>query len=55
MSKKLVAYFSASGVTASLAKELAKKAEADLYEIKPRVKYTEEDLNWRNLKSRSSV
>ena len=55
MSKKLVAYFSAGGVTASLAKELAKKAEADLYEIRPRVKYTEEDLNWRNLKSRSSV
>ena len=55
MSKKLVAYFSASGNTASLAKELAEAAGADLYEIKPAVPYTSEDLNWQNKQSRSSV
>jgi len=55
MSKKLVAYFSASGVTAALAKTLAKAAGADLYEIKPKVLYTKADLNWNNKQSRSSV
>lgn len=55
MSKKLVAYFSASGNTASLAKKLAEAAGADLYEIKPAVPYTSEDLNWQNKQSRSSV
>ena len=55
MSKKLVAYFSASGVTASVAKELAKAADADLYEIKPEVPYTKADLDWQNAESRSSV
>ena len=55
MSKKLVAYFSASGVTASVAKELAKAADADLYEIKPEVPYTKADLDWQNPESRSSV
>ena len=43
MSKKLVAYFSASGVTADTAKTLAKAAEADLYEIKPETPYTKKD------------
>jgi flavodoxin len=45
MSKKLVAYFSASGVTAKLAKNLAEAAGADLYEIKPAVPYTNANLN----------
>ena len=53
--KKLVAYFSASGVTAKIAEKLAKSAVADLYEIKPAVKYTKADLNWMDKKSRSSV
>ena len=55
MSKKLVAFFSASGNTAALAEKLAKAAGADLYEIKPAVSYTREDLNWQNKQSRSSV
>ena len=55
MSKKLVAYFSASGNTAKLAKKLAEAAGADLYEIKPAVPYTNADLNWQNKQSRSSV
>lgn len=53
--KKLVAYFSASGVTKKAAKCLAKAANADIYEIKPAVPYTQADLNWMDKKSRSSV
>ncbi len=55
MSKKLVAYFSASGTTAEAAKTLAEAAGADLYEIKPQTAYTRADLDWTNKKSRSSV
>ncbi len=55
MGKTLVAYFSASGTTARVAKELAQAADADLYEIKPAVPYTKDDLNWMDKKSRSSV
>ena len=55
MAKKLVAYFSASGVTAKLAKALAEAAGADLFEIQPAVPYTSADLDWMNKKSRSSV
>lgn len=55
MSKALVAYFSASGVTAKLAKTLAAAIGADLHEIQPKVPYTEADLNWHDKKSRSSV
>lgn len=55
MSKQLVAYFSASGVTALAAKKLAEAAKADLYEIRPEIPYTKDDLNWMNKKSRSSV
>ena len=55
MSKKLVAYFSASGRTAKVAGKLASELGADLYEIRPEVKYTKADLNWMNKKSRSSV
>lgn len=55
MSKVLVAYFSASGVTAKLAERLAKAIGADLHEIQPEVPYTEADLNWMDKNSRSSV
>lgn len=55
MSKKLVAYFSASGVTKSAAERLAKAAGADLFEIKPEQPYSKADLDWTNKKSRSSV
>ncbi len=55
MGKTLVAYFSASGTTAHVAKELAQAAGADLYEIKPAVPYTKDDLNWMDKKSRSSM
>lgn len=54
MSRKLVAYFSASGVTAAVAKTLAEAAGADLYEIRPQVPYTRADLDWTDKKSRSS-
>ena len=53
--KRLVAFFSASGVTAQVAGRLAQGAGADLYEIKPVKKYTSADLNWQDSKSRSSV
>ncbi len=55
MSKKLVAYFSASGSTERLAKTLASAAKADLYEIRPAVPYTDDDLNYMNNRSRTSV
>ena len=55
MSKNLVAYFSASGTTAGVAKNLAKAIGADLYEILPAVPYTTADLNWNDKKSRSSL
>lgn len=55
MSKKLVAYFSASGVTAKVANALAEAGSAYIYEIKPKIPYTREDLDWMNKKSRSSV
>lgn len=54
MSKKLVAYFSASGVTGNVASVLADAAEADLYEIKPEVPYKKDDLNWMNPLARST-
>lgn len=55
MSKKLVAYFSASGTTKKAAEHLAKAASADLFEIKPAVPYSRADLDWTNKKSRSSI
>ena len=55
MSKKLVAYFSASGVTAKVADMLADAVGADIHEIRPKVPYTKADLNWMNKKSRSSI
>ncbi len=56
MSKKiLVAYFSASGTTKKAAILLAKAANADLFEIEPKIPYTSADLNWMNKKSRSTL
>ena len=55
MSKTLVAYFSASGVTARAAKEIADAVGADLYEIAPAQLYAAEDLDWTDKKSRSTV
>lgn len=55
MSKSLVAFFSASGVTRNTAEKLAKEIGADLFEIHPEVPYTDADLDWRNSESRSSV
>ena len=53
--KKLVAYFSASGTTKRVAQRLAKVADADLFEIVPKVPYTDADLNWMDKKSRTSI
>lgn len=55
MAQTVVAYFSASGVTARKAAEIAEATGADLYEIRPASPYTSADLNWQNKKSRSSV
>ncbi len=54
MSKSLVAYFSASGVTAKAAAKVAKAAGADLFQIVPAKAYTSADLNWNDRGSRSS-
>ncbi len=55
MSKALVAYFSASGVTKKLAENLGEAISADLFEIVPEQMYTKADLNWQDQNSRSSV
>ena len=55
MSKQLVAYFSASGVTAKVAKTLAEAIGADVFEIVPKTPYTKADLNWMDKKSRSTI
>ena len=55
MIRKLVAYFSASGVTAKVAETLSEAIGADLYEIEPEVPYTKADLNWMDKKSRSTI
>ena len=55
MSKTLVAYFSASGMTAKAATALAAAVAGDLYEIRPAVPYTQKDLNWQDKYSRSSL
>ncbi|MDO5401344.1 MAG: flavodoxin [Eubacteriales bacterium] len=55
MSRKLVAYFSATGVTAKVAENLAEAIGADVFEIEPAVAYTTPDLDWRNKQSRSSI
>ena len=53
--KTLVAYFSATGTTGMVATELAKAINTDIYEIVPEIPYTNDDLNWRDKSSRSSV
>lgn len=55
MNKKLVAYFSVGGTTAAVAKNLAAAIGADLYEIKPKIPYTNTDVDWTNRNSRSSL
>ena len=55
MSRMLVAYFSASGVTRGVAQKLAEAVGASLYEIEPETPYVEADLNWRSKTSRSSL
>ena len=55
MSKKLVTYFSASGVTAKVAEILADAIGANIYEIKPEVPYSKADLDWTNKTSRSTI
>ena len=55
MSKILVSYFSASGITKSKASALANEVNGDLYEIVPKQIYTDKDLNWNNPNSRSSI
>jgi len=55
MKKSLVAYFSASGITAQLAKRLAQAIGADIFESVPQVLYTQADLDWTNKASRSTL
>ena len=55
MSKRLVTYFSASGITAKVAENLADAIGADIFEIQPEVLYTKADLNWMDKKSRSTI
>jgi flavodoxin len=55
MSKTLVAYFSATGITKAVAKDIAEIVKGDIYEIKPEVPYTNADLNWMDKSSRSTV
>jgi flavodoxin len=55
MSRKLVAYFSASGVTAKVAENLAEAIGADIFGIEPETPYTQADLNWQDKKSRSTI
>ena len=55
MSKILISYFSASGVTKSVAEKIANAVNGDLFEIEPVQKYTPEDLDWTNKQSRSSI
>jgi flavodoxin len=55
MSKVLVTYFSASGVTKKLAERIANAIGGELFEIEPKEKYTDADLDWTNQKSRSSI
>lgn len=55
MSKTLVAYFSCSGVTKSVAQDISNITGADIFEIQPKIPYTSKDLNWMDKNSRSSV
>ena len=55
MDKKIICYFSASGVTKEVAKNLSKMLHCDLFEIKPLEEYTSHDLDWNDENSRSSL
>lgn len=55
MTKKLIAYFSASGVTKRVAENLNTVIDSDIFEIEPKEKYTSADLNWNDKNSRSSI
>ena len=55
MNKKLIAYFSATGVTKIVAEKIKEVVDGDLFEIKPVELYTREDLDWTNKESRSSI
>jgi len=55
MSKILVSYFSASGITKNVANKIAQAVDGDLFEIEPKDKYTDSDLNWMDKQSRSSI
>ncbi len=55
MNKTLISYFSASGTTKKVAEKVANAINGDLFEIEPKEKYTEEDLDWTNKQSRSSI
>lgn len=55
MSKVLVSYFSASGVTKRVAEKIAVAVNGDIFEIEPVDKYTAADLDWKNKESRSSI
>ena len=55
MKKILVCFFSASGTTKKVAERFAKAVDGDLFEIKPKIEYTSEDLDWTNKQSRSSI
>ena len=55
MGKRLVAFFSASGITKKVAEMIASAVDADMYEIMPKQPYSKADLNWMDKKSRSSV
>ena len=55
MKKTLVVYFSAQGNTKYVAENLANAINSDIYEIQPKVKYTDADLNWMDKQSRSTI
>ena len=55
MNKILISYFSASGTTKKVAEKIATTLNGDLFEIEPKEKYTDEDLNWTDKQSRSSI
>ena len=55
MGKTLVSYFSATGATKRLAQKIAKTIDADIFEIQPSIKYTNEDLRWPSRGNRSCI
>lgn len=55
MDRVLVCYFSASGVTKGVAQRIKAAVNGDIFEIEPVEKYTDEDLDWTNKKSRSTI